>query len=67
MNTVGKYRDQDTGRERWAVLGPTGCWYFAKRYGFANAVRLRQFRDAQDRAYMGLDPKFNKALERIGT
>ena len=36
-----RYRDSDTGRERWAVLHrPTGVWYFPARYGRLAALRL---------------------------
>jgi len=34
------YRDQDTGRSRWAVLGPRAAWYFPRRYGKAAAHAL---------------------------
>ena len=30
----------DVERARWAVLGPTGCFTFPKRYGRAAAERL---------------------------
>ena len=30
----------DAERARWAVLGPTGCYTFPKRYGRAAAERL---------------------------
>lgn len=30
---TGIYLDQDTGRQRWAVVGPTDVWYFPKHYG----------------------------------
>lgn len=34
MFETGLYLDQDTGRERWAVLDcRTHVWYFPKRYG----------------------------------
>lgn len=29
---VGIYRDQDTGRQRWAVVGGS-VWYFPTTYG----------------------------------
>ncbi len=38
--TTGIYRDQDTGRQRWAVCGPTDTWYFPARYGKAAARAL---------------------------
>lgn len=39
--TVGRYRDPDTGRERWAVhAAPSGVWYFAKRSGRISASAL---------------------------
>ncbi len=31
--SVGRYFDQDTGRQRWAVVGPCDVWYFPQRYG----------------------------------
>lgn len=31
--SVGRYYDQDSGRTRWAVVGPADVWYFAKRHG----------------------------------
>lgn len=35
------YYDNETGRERWAVLHkPTRTWYFPKRYGMAEAARM---------------------------
>lgn len=37
--SVGLYRDQDTGRARWAVIGPTDTWYFPTRYG-QHAARM---------------------------
>lgn len=65
MNSAQQYRDQDTGRTRWAVLhASSGCWYFPARYGKAAAERLARQRNAQDRAYAGLDPKFNAALAK---
>lgn len=30
---TGIYRDQNTGRQRWAVIGPSNVWYFPKQYG----------------------------------
>jgi hypothetical protein len=46
------YRDNSTGRQRWAVLGPTDCWYFPKRYGKAAArafcKRLNKWEAAHD-------------------
>ena len=33
--SVGRYFDQDTQRQRWAVVGPCDVWYFARRYGKA--------------------------------
>ncbi len=63
MNSVQQYRDPETGRTRWAVLhGPTAVWYFPERYGRRAAERLAAARNRQDRAYAGLDPKFNAAL-----
>jgi len=39
--SVGKYRNHDTNRERWAVLqSPSKVWYFPKRYGYIEAKRL---------------------------
>ena len=38
--SVGKYYDQDNGRERWAVIGPCNVWYFPARYGKAAASAL---------------------------
>jgi hypothetical protein len=38
--SVQIYRDTTTGRERWAVLGPTNCFYFPARYGKAAARSL---------------------------
>lgn len=39
MFDVGIYRDQDTGRSRWAVLETnTYTWYFPTRYGRAAAL-----------------------------
>lgn len=36
-----RYRDSDTGHERWAVLHrATGTWYFAACYGRLAARRL---------------------------
>lgn len=42
MNYVaGRYYDQDTARERWAVLNnTTRCWYFPSRYGERAARQL---------------------------
>lgn len=38
---IGIYRDQDTGRNRWAVLDKTsGAWYFPKAYGKMAAIAL---------------------------
>lgn len=37
---AGKYRDPESGRFRWAVLGPNNAWYFATRYGKTPAVTL---------------------------
>jgi hypothetical protein len=34
------YRDTSTGRERWAVLGPSDVFYFPRRYGKAAARAL---------------------------
>jgi hypothetical protein len=66
MNSAQMYRDPETGRTRWAVLhGPSGVWYFPKRYGRAAAEKLARERNAQDRAYAGLDPKFNAALAAV--
>lgn len=31
--SVGKYLDQDTNRQRWAVVGPWNVWYFPTQYG----------------------------------
>lgn len=38
--SLGLYHDQDTGRTRWAVLGPTSTWYFPTTYGRLAAMRL---------------------------
>lgn len=36
-----QYRDNDTGRYRWAVLQvPSNVWYFPKHYGKLAAIRL---------------------------
>lgn len=41
MNSAQQYRDNDTGRTRWAVLhSGTGCWYFPERYGKRAAEKL---------------------------
>lgn len=38
---VGKYRDPDSGRQRFAVwASPAQIWYFPDRYGRAAADRL---------------------------
>lgn len=38
---AGKYHDQDTGKERWAVYcSESGVWYFPDRYGKREAERL---------------------------
>lgn len=71
--TVARYLDPETSRRRWAVLhNATSCWYFAKHYGFRAAVtrcaelqRAEREKRAQDRAYQGLDPKFNAALAAV--
>ncbi len=65
-NAAQQYRDPDTGRTRWAVLHfATRAWYFPKRYGRKAAMRLADERNAQYRAYAGLDPKFNAALAAV--
>jgi hypothetical protein len=38
--SVGIYRDQDTGRQRWAVVGPADAWYFPRSYGKRAAQTL---------------------------
>ncbi len=38
--STGKYLDQDTGRARWAVIGPGDVWYFAARHGHKAASAL---------------------------
>lgn len=39
--SVQLYRDNDTGRERWAVLGSVMCvWYFPSQYGKKAATAL---------------------------
>lgn len=38
---VGRYRDYETGRYRWAVLDrQTSVWYFPEEYGKRAAERL---------------------------
>ncbi len=37
---TGLYFDQDTQRQRWAVIGPRDVWYFPSRYGKAAARAL---------------------------
>lgn len=37
---AGIWRGNDVDRPRWGVLGPTGCWDFAKRYGRKAAEAL---------------------------
>jgi hypothetical protein len=62
--SVGTYRDG--GRSRVAVYcASSGVWYFPKRYGRRAAERMARELNAQDRAYCGLDPKFNAALAAI--
>lgn len=40
---VMRYRDNDTGRQRWAVLHFDSCaWYFPRCYGLAAARRLQK-------------------------
>lgn len=43
---AGIYRGDPPYRDRWAVLGPTGCWHFPTRYGkkaaYALAARLNR-------------------------
>lgn len=41
MFHIGIYKDPETGRSRWAVLGPGDVWYFPTRYGHRAAERLR--------------------------
>lgn len=37
---VGEYRDQDTGRTRWAVYASASCvWVFPRKYG-RDAARI---------------------------
>ena len=39
--TAEQYRDNDTGRTRWAVLDRSArVWYFPARYGRAAAQRM---------------------------
>lgn len=49
--SVGHYRDPDTGRARWAVLGPGDVWYFASHPGnmAAHALCRRMNRAEQQR------------------
>lgn len=38
---IGRYRDNDTGRERWAVVDTvTHVWFFPEIYGKKAAERL---------------------------
>jgi len=38
---IGLYRDQDTGRSRWATFDYVArVWYFPERYGREAAERL---------------------------
>lgn len=63
---VQQYRNQDTGAYRWAVLHlETRAWYFPQRYGWRAANQLCRELNARERAYQGLDPKFNRALAAI--
>lgn len=41
LYSAGVWRDHsDSRNNRWAVLGPTGCWTFPARYGERAARRL---------------------------
>lgn len=46
--SIGLYRDNDTGRNRWGVMGPACVWYFPRRYGkqAARALCRRLNQDA---------------------
>lgn len=37
---TGIYRDAETNRQRWAVIGPGDVWYFPTKYGKAAARAL---------------------------
>ena len=44
-----QYRDNESGRYRWAVLGPCNVWYFPTRYGMRAASALaRRMNNAQN-------------------
>lgn len=44
-----QYRDNESGRYRWAVLGPCNAWYFPTRYGMRAASALaRRLNNAQN-------------------
>lgn len=65
-HSAQQYRDPETARTRWAVLHfATRTWYFPERYGRKAAMRLAESRNAQDRAYQGLDSRFNAALAAV--
>ncbi len=66
--TVGRYRDQDTGRERWAVFAaPSRTWQFPARPGRgpAQALADRLNREATDPPARSLGADLDATLREL--